>query len=137
MPKKAKQSEKPPMAAKIAQLRTDLGLSQQALADKLGTHLSHVARIEGGKYKPSTEVVEKLMDIFSVTADELIRPQRKLTEKERNLDVVMTGLRALNLSHKQWGTLKTVIDAFKNDQYVLVRFAPTPIDEDALHGGKA
>ena len=143
MPKKAKSphkapiAEKPPMAAKITALRTKSGLSQQLLADKLGTHLSNVARIEAGKYKPSVEVVEKLMEIFDVTADELIRPPRKVSEKERNFDQVTAELRTLDLSPKQWGTLKTVIGAFKNDQYVLVRFAPTPIDEDALHGGKA
>jgi DNA-binding XRE family transcriptional regulator len=39
------------------------------LAEQFGAHLSHINRIETGKYNPSLEVVQKLATVFDVTID--------------------------------------------------------------------
>jgi transcriptional regulator with XRE-family HTH domain len=99
---RAKTREIPPMAEKIADLRRKHGLMQRDLAEKLGVHVSNVARIETGVYPPSLEVIEKLMNLFNVSADEIMSPSRKLTERDLILQQLMADIRTLderNLHH--------------------------------------
>ncbi len=53
-------------------LRKKRGWSQTRLAEQIGSHLSHINRIETGKYNPSLDVVQKLANVFDVTIDYLI-----------------------------------------------------------------
>jgi len=53
-------------------LRKKKGWSQSHLADQIGSHLSHINRIETGKYNPSLDVVQKLANVFNVSIDYLI-----------------------------------------------------------------
>lgn len=53
-------------------LRKKKGWSQTRLAEQIGSHLSHINRIETGKYNPSLDVVQKLANVFDVTIDYLI-----------------------------------------------------------------
>ena len=60
------------LADNLKRLRKKQGWSQTQLAKKIGSHLSHVNRIETGKYNPSLEVVQKLPSVFDVSIDYLI-----------------------------------------------------------------
>ena len=42
------------------------------MANQIGSHLSHVNRIETGKYNPSLDVILKLASVFDVSIDYLV-----------------------------------------------------------------
>jgi ribosome-binding protein aMBF1 (putative translation factor) len=48
------------IAAAVIAARTQAGLTQGELAERMGTTQSAIARLEGGKSKPSTSTLEKL-----------------------------------------------------------------------------
>ena len=48
------------LAAAVIAARTHAGLTQEELAVRMGTTQSVIARLEGGKTKPSTTTLEKL-----------------------------------------------------------------------------
>ena len=60
-----------PFPAALRRLRDARGLTQQALADSIGTSRPAVGRMEAGASKPSLGVLRKLADALSVTLDEL------------------------------------------------------------------
>ena len=60
------------LAENLKRLRKKRGWSQSQLAEQTGLHLSHINRIETGKYNPSPDVVQKLASIFDVTIDYLV-----------------------------------------------------------------
>lgn len=60
------------LADNLKRLRKKQGWSQTQLAEQIGSHLSHINRIETGKYNPSLDVVQKLSAAFNVTIDYLV-----------------------------------------------------------------
>jgi transcriptional regulator with XRE-family HTH domain len=60
------------LADNLKRLRKKRGWSQTQLAEQIGSHLSHINRIETGKYNPSLDVVQKLASTFDVTIDYLV-----------------------------------------------------------------
>jgi transcriptional regulator with XRE-family HTH domain len=60
------------LANNLKRLRKKRGWSQTQLAEQIGSHLSHINRIETGKYNPSLDVVQKLASVFDVTIDYLV-----------------------------------------------------------------
>lgn len=56
----------------IKKLRKKRGWSQAELAEKVGTHLTHINRLEKGKYNPSLDILLKLADAFEVSLDVLV-----------------------------------------------------------------
>jgi len=59
-------------AARLAQLRKEKGLSQQALADAVQVNLTQIKRYEAGTNQPSLEALKKIATTFGVSADFLI-----------------------------------------------------------------
>jgi transcriptional regulator with XRE-family HTH domain len=57
---------------RLAALRKEKGLTQQALADQVGVHVSQLRRYEAGQSQPTLEVVRKLAVALSVSADLLV-----------------------------------------------------------------
>lgn len=57
---------------KIKALRKAANLSQQDLADKLFIHVTHLSKMENGHLTPSIDIVQRLMKVFAVTADQLL-----------------------------------------------------------------
>lgn len=43
------------------------------LAELLDVHYTHLGKIELGKKRPSTDLVLRVADLFSVTTDQLMR----------------------------------------------------------------
>lgn len=60
----------------FVKLRLRKGLSQQRLANLMGTHQSHIAKIEAGSINISFETAVKLADALEISLDDL----RKLVE---------------------------------------------------------
>jgi transcriptional regulator with XRE-family HTH domain len=57
---------------RLAALRREKGLTQQALADAVGVHVSQLRRYEAGQSQPTLEVIRKLAVALSVSADLLV-----------------------------------------------------------------
>jgi transcriptional regulator with XRE-family HTH domain len=66
---------------RLAALRKQRGLTQQALADQVGVHLSQMRRYESGTSQPTLEVLRSLAIALSVSADVLL-----FDEQERGPD---------------------------------------------------
>ena len=66
---------------RLAAFRKQRGLTQQALADRVGVHVIQIHRYEAGSSQPSLEVIKKLAVALSVTTDGLL-----FEEEERGPD---------------------------------------------------
>lgn len=65
----------------IARLRREHGMTQEALGEKLCVSAKTVSRWERGVYLPDLQMLELLAKTFSVTADEIIAGERRLTNE--------------------------------------------------------
>lgn len=61
------------LGQRIAQIRTDHGLSQEAFAEKLGTTRQSVSRWELDQTYPTLDNIVRISRIFSVTTDSMLR----------------------------------------------------------------
>jgi len=57
---------------KIKALRKAADMSQQDLAEKINVHVTHLSKIENGHLIPSIDIVQRLMKVFAVSADQLL-----------------------------------------------------------------
>jgi transcriptional regulator with XRE-family HTH domain len=57
---------------RLVQLRCNLDLTQQEMADRIGIHVNQIRRYESGKSKPSLEVIEKIAVTLHVSLDWLV-----------------------------------------------------------------
>lgn len=75
---------------RILELRSNFGLSQSDLAEKVGVTNKAVSKWETGKSKPTTNVIRKLAALFNVDVNELL----SVREEERKMEIskiVITG----------------------------------------------
>lgn len=56
-------------AVRLSQLRRQKGLSQQALADAVGLHVTQIKRYEAGATQPSLEALKKIAVTLGVSTD--------------------------------------------------------------------
>ena len=59
------------MKNRVAQLRKEMGLSQEEFARALRVSRQTVSSIENGKYNPSLELAFQIADFFQKTIEEL------------------------------------------------------------------
>jgi transcriptional regulator with XRE-family HTH domain len=57
---------------RLAAMRKERTLTQQALADMVGMHISQIRRYESGQSQPTLDVIRKLAVALSVSADMLL-----------------------------------------------------------------
>jgi transcriptional regulator with XRE-family HTH domain len=57
---------------RLAALRKNKGLTQQALADSAGVHVAQIRRYEAGDSQPTLDVIRKLAIALSASADMLV-----------------------------------------------------------------
>lgn len=67
---------------RLAVLRKERGLSQQALADKVDIHVSQIRRYESGNTQPTLEVIRKLAIALATSADLLVFDKEEREPKE-------------------------------------------------------
>lgn len=60
------------LGVRIAQLRKDHGLSQQAVADELGIAQQTYANYEVARARPSVAILPEVAKLFGVSVDELL-----------------------------------------------------------------
>lgn len=72
------------LSEKIVLLRKQNGLSQEALAEKLGVSRQAVSRWETGTALPDASNLLQLSDLFGVTADSLLREEAPLCAAPAN-----------------------------------------------------
>jgi transcriptional regulator with XRE-family HTH domain len=61
-----------PFPDRLASLRKKKGLTQQALAERVGVHVMQIYRYESGTSQPTLDVIRKLAVELGVTADEIV-----------------------------------------------------------------
>jgi transcriptional regulator with XRE-family HTH domain len=64
---------------KLRILRQRERMTLRQLADMLGIHNSHVARIEQGQ-KPSVELILKISHLFNISLDQLMKDELELDD---------------------------------------------------------
>jgi transcriptional regulator with XRE-family HTH domain len=74
------------LADNLKRLRKNQGWSQAQLAKQIGSHLSHISRIETGKYNPSLDVVQRLATVFEVSIDYLVSDTEEDFKEVRIVD---------------------------------------------------
>jgi transcriptional regulator with XRE-family HTH domain len=92
---------------RLVALRKQKGLTQQALSDLTGIHLTQIRRYEGGATLPTFEMLRKLAVTLSVPADVLL-----FNDGERgpadDLRLQFEAIQRLDPDERE--SLKTVID---------------------------
>jgi putative transcriptional regulator len=48
------------IASQLRQVRKEQGMTQERLAEKVGTRKSNISRLESGRYNPSLDFLEKV-----------------------------------------------------------------------------
>jgi transcriptional regulator with XRE-family HTH domain len=76
------------LARRVAKLRSELGWTQQELADRLGMSRAAVSHLEGGLSVPSERTVTLLAGIFTLEPHELVDGTDYPTGKAERLPVV-------------------------------------------------
>jgi transcriptional regulator with XRE-family HTH domain len=59
-------------ATRLAAARKERGLTQQALADRVGIHVTQIRRYEAGTSSPTLDVLAKIALSMNVTTDSLV-----------------------------------------------------------------
>ncbi|MHA9736152.1 helix-turn-helix domain-containing protein [Escherichia coli] len=60
------------IADRLIHIRKSKGLTQQALADAVGLHVTQIKRYEAGSSQPSLDAIKKIAQTLRVTTDSLI-----------------------------------------------------------------
>ena len=66
----------------LAQLRKEQGLTQEQLAQELGTSNKTISRWERGTYLPPVEMLQLLSEMYSLTINELLQGERIAPENQ-------------------------------------------------------
>jgi len=93
---------------KIKTLRKSANLNQQELASKLHIHVTHLSKIENGHLLPSIDIVQRLMKVFAVSADNLLNDEENsVVELVQNPE--QTGHPFRTKADSDSGTKRTLI----------------------------
>ncbi len=97
---------------KIKKFRSEKGLSQQKLADKLGVHRKTIVFYEQNKTQPPADIIQKMAVIFEISHDYLLSIESGdssgITVKDKSL--IPTFQEIDNLSEKGKDVVKTVVE---------------------------
>jgi transcriptional regulator with XRE-family HTH domain len=92
---------------RLATLRKERALTQQALADHVGVHVSQIRRYEAGDSTPTLDVLRKLAIALSVSADTLVFDT---DERGPDEDLRLQFEATTRLSDDEKRVVKTVIE---------------------------
>jgi transcriptional regulator with XRE-family HTH domain len=96
-------------AQRLVALRKQRGLTQQALADRVGIHVSNIRRYEAGNSQPTLDVLRNLALALTTSADSLL-----FDDDERGPDddlrLQFEGTRNLDTDEKD--ALKALLEGF-------------------------
>ncbi len=92
---------------RVTALRKQRGLSQRALAEAVGVHLTQVQRYEAGAGQPTLDVVRRLAIALSVSADVLIFDPAERGPQDDDLKLIFEAVEQFTPDEK--ATAKTVL----------------------------
>lgn len=92
---------------KIAALRREKGLSQEALGEKLGLSRQAVSKWEADQAMPTMDNLVELSRLFGVPVDTLLRPDEPLPDKTQPPEGVKLSAEGLKVSYAPVLTRKT------------------------------
>ncbi len=75
--KNIKDEQKTPRYAVVEQLkkaRQEMNMTQQMLAERVGTQKSNISRLESGRYNPSLDFLIKVADCLDKQIQILVKP---------------------------------------------------------------
>ncbi|WP_061231659.1 helix-turn-helix domain-containing protein [Leptospira noguchii] len=97
------------LGTNIRSLRSKKGWSQTELAEKIGVHLTHINRIENGKYLPSLDTVVLLADALESSLDILVNGSTESSKdiriEDQSFSEKIRLLNSLNEEEKKAVTL--------------------------------
>ena len=88
-----------PFPDRLAALRKQRGLTQEALADLIGITKTQIYRYESGGSQPTLKVIKKLAIALSVTTDQLIFEETE-RQPDDSLALLMEGVSRLDPDEK-------------------------------------
>ncbi|KFI46711.1 putative transcriptional regulator [Bifidobacterium bohemicum] len=65
----------------LPQLRSDKGLSQEALAEAVGVSRQTIISIEKGRFDPSLPLAFRLAELFDCTIEDIFTPEAQATNQ--------------------------------------------------------
>ena len=77
---------------RLVALRKQRGLSQRALAESVGVHLTQVQRYEAGSGQPTLDVVRRLAIALSVSADMLVFDPQERGPQDDDLKLIFEAV---------------------------------------------
>jgi transcriptional regulator with XRE-family HTH domain len=109
------------LAPNMRALRKARGWSQSDLAREIGATLTHVSRVETGKYSPSVDFVIKLARVFGVGVDTLLAEHadglQEVRIEDKDLAERLRLLESLDAEERQ--ALIKVIDSMLTKKKML------------------
>lgn len=97
-------------AQHLAAIRRQRGLTQAALAERVGVHLSQLQRYESGVNEPSVGVLRQLAVALSVTTDALVFGEDPRLPDDEALRLAFEATVHLDATERQ--TVRAVLEAF-------------------------
>lgn len=105
---------------RLKELRNKRSISQSKLAELTNLHYTQIGRYEKSKSLPSSDILKKLAEIFSVSIDYLIEGTTEDTAKsfihDRDLLKQFKEIEALDQKDKE--TVKVFLDAFITKKHI-------------------
>ena len=95
------------IARRIAELRKQKSLTQQALAEAIGLHVTQVKRYEAGTSQPSLEALKKIAKTLRVTTDSLIFEESELAPDS---DLALQFQAISSMPKKQQEVIKQLLE---------------------------
>jgi transcriptional regulator with XRE-family HTH domain len=72
------------LGATVTELRIRRGVSQAALADKLGYSISYISKLERGQMNPTLRTLFDLADSFGIEPDALVKTMKRSFDRARS-----------------------------------------------------
>ena len=98
---------------RIAQFRRQRHWKQSEFAQKVGVHTNHVSRWESDRMRPSQLTLQKIVDVFGITADELLDTKSHLPSSMRNNKAILEKMeQVMELDPDDQAVVFRIIDSF-------------------------
>ena len=95
------------IAQRLSSLRKNKGLTQQALADAVGLHVTQVKRYEYNQSQPSLETLKKIAKALRVTIDSLVFEESELLPDD---SLALQFQAVINLPSEQQAVIKQLLE---------------------------
>lgn len=98
----------------IQELRKKHGLSQTALAEKIGVSITQLQRYENKGVQPPADMLKKIADTFNTSIDFLVygNTEQKAEASIKDNELLAQFKAVEELDTKDKSTIKDIIDAF-------------------------